>query len=184
MFSFVFSRLCLSLCFFFSESQKSHLSSFTMKLMKFHSPKIKRTPSKKGKQLQVEPTMKTPEKPVNKVEQLYTTLQHTLVIQIYTNLFTHTLDKLYTILQNYTHTHSLHSTHTLSLLKCTIQLYTHTTHLHSLHEIYSTSTQLHTHSTLRTLQHASTQFYTLFFYSHNYTFLTTLYTHFYTHTHS
>ncbi|XP_056587018.1 rap guanine nucleotide exchange factor 1b isoform X2 [Triplophysa dalaica] len=48
------------------ESQKSHLSSFTMKLMKFHSPKIKRTPSKKGKQLQVEPTVKTPEKPVNK----------------------------------------------------------------------------------------------------------------------
>ncbi|XP_056587019.1 rap guanine nucleotide exchange factor 1b isoform X3 [Triplophysa dalaica] len=49
-----------------TESQKSHLSSFTMKLMKFHSPKIKRTPSKKGKQLQVEPTVKTPEKPVNK----------------------------------------------------------------------------------------------------------------------
>uniref|UniRef100_A0A3P9AKA1 CRK SH3-binding GNRP n=1 Tax=Esox lucius TaxID=8010 RepID=A0A3P9AKA1_ESOLU len=37
-------------------SQRSHLSSFTMKLMdKFHSPKIKRTPSKKGKQQQVEP---------------------------------------------------------------------------------------------------------------------------------
>ncbi|XP_073790454.1 rap guanine nucleotide exchange factor 1b isoform X14 [Danio rerio] len=48
------------------ESQKSHLSSFTMKLMKFHSPKIKRTPSKKGKQLQPEPAVKTPEKPVNK----------------------------------------------------------------------------------------------------------------------
>ncbi|KAL7980946.1 hypothetical protein Chor_002100, partial [Crotalus horridus] len=32
-------------------SQRSHLSSFTMKLKdKFHSPKIKRTPSKKGKQ--------------------------------------------------------------------------------------------------------------------------------------
>uniref|UniRef100_A0A672RVJ8 CRK SH3-binding GNRP n=1 Tax=Sinocyclocheilus grahami TaxID=75366 RepID=A0A672RVJ8_SINGR len=47
------------------ESQKSHLSSFTMKLMKFHSP-IKRTPSKKSKQLQPEPTVTTPEKPVNK----------------------------------------------------------------------------------------------------------------------
>uniref|UniRef100_A0A673FPC4 Rap guanine nucleotide exchange factor 1-like n=1 Tax=Sinocyclocheilus rhinocerous TaxID=307959 RepID=A0A673FPC4_9TELE len=45
---------------------KSHLSSFTMKLMKFHSPKIKRTPSKKSKQLQPEPTVTTPEKPVNK----------------------------------------------------------------------------------------------------------------------
>uniref|UniRef100_A0A672RWH7 CRK SH3-binding GNRP n=1 Tax=Sinocyclocheilus grahami TaxID=75366 RepID=A0A672RWH7_SINGR len=44
---------------------KSHLSSFTMKLMKFHSP-IKRTPSKKSKQLQPEPTVTTPEKPVNK----------------------------------------------------------------------------------------------------------------------
>uniref|UniRef100_A0A8C2FTU4 CRK SH3-binding GNRP n=1 Tax=Cyprinus carpio TaxID=7962 RepID=A0A8C2FTU4_CYPCA len=50
---------------------KSHLSSFTMKLMKFHSPKIKRTPSKKSKQLQPEPTVTTPEKPVNKVEHLY-----------------------------------------------------------------------------------------------------------------
>uniref|UniRef100_A0A8C1K2Y3 CRK SH3-binding GNRP n=1 Tax=Cyprinus carpio TaxID=7962 RepID=A0A8C1K2Y3_CYPCA len=37
-----------------------------MKLMKFHSPKIKRTPSKKSKQLQPEPTVTTPEKPVNK----------------------------------------------------------------------------------------------------------------------
>uniref|UniRef100_A0A8C2CI23 CRK SH3-binding GNRP n=1 Tax=Cyprinus carpio TaxID=7962 RepID=A0A8C2CI23_CYPCA len=55
----------------FPESQKSHLSSFTMKLMKFHSPKIKRTPSKKSKQLQPEPTVTTPEKPVNKVEHLY-----------------------------------------------------------------------------------------------------------------
>uniref|UniRef100_A0A7M4EFT3 CRK SH3-binding GNRP n=1 Tax=Crocodylus porosus TaxID=8502 RepID=A0A7M4EFT3_CROPO len=45
---------------------RSHLSSFTMKLMdKFHSPKIKRTPSKKGKQ--AEPPVKTPEKTVNKV---------------------------------------------------------------------------------------------------------------------
>uniref|UniRef100_A0A7M4EFW1 CRK SH3-binding GNRP n=1 Tax=Crocodylus porosus TaxID=8502 RepID=A0A7M4EFW1_CROPO len=48
-----------------SNSQRSHLSSFTMKLMdKFHSPKIKRTPSKKGKQ--AEPPVKTPEKTVNK----------------------------------------------------------------------------------------------------------------------
>uniref|UniRef100_A0A8C9VGG7 CRK SH3-binding GNRP n=1 Tax=Scleropages formosus TaxID=113540 RepID=A0A8C9VGG7_SCLFO len=38
-----------------------------MKLMdKFHSPKIKRTPSKKGKQLQPEPAVKDTEKPVNK----------------------------------------------------------------------------------------------------------------------
>uniref|UniRef100_A0A8C3SU02 CRK SH3-binding GNRP n=1 Tax=Chelydra serpentina TaxID=8475 RepID=A0A8C3SU02_CHESE len=45
---------------------RSHLSSFTMKLMdKFHSPKIKRTPSKKGKQADL--TVKTPEKPVNKL---------------------------------------------------------------------------------------------------------------------
>lgn len=50
------------------DSQRSHLSSFTMKLMdKFHSPKIKRTPSKKGKQLQPEPTAKSTEKPANKV---------------------------------------------------------------------------------------------------------------------
>ncbi|XP_041815706.1 rap guanine nucleotide exchange factor 1b isoform X1 [Chelmon rostratus] len=49
------------------DSQRSHLSSFTMKLMdKFHSPKIKRTPSKKGKQLQPEPTAKSTEKPANK----------------------------------------------------------------------------------------------------------------------
>ncbi|KAM9794782.1 rap guanine nucleotide exchange factor 1b isoform 11-T11 [Syngnathus typhle] len=49
------------------DSQRSHLSSFTMKLMdKFHSPKIKRTPSKKGKQLQPEPAAKSAEKPVNK----------------------------------------------------------------------------------------------------------------------
>uniref|UniRef100_A0A673W9A7 CRK SH3-binding GNRP n=1 Tax=Salmo trutta TaxID=8032 RepID=A0A673W9A7_SALTR len=47
--------------------RRSHLSSFTMKLMdKFHSPKVKRTPSKKGKQLQVEPVVKNQEKPVNK----------------------------------------------------------------------------------------------------------------------
>lgn len=50
------------------DSQRSHLSSFTMKLKdKFHSPKIKRTPSKKGKQLQPEPTAKSTEKPANKV---------------------------------------------------------------------------------------------------------------------
>uniref|UniRef100_A0A2K5RV92 CRK SH3-binding GNRP n=1 Tax=Cebus imitator TaxID=2715852 RepID=A0A2K5RV92_CEBIM len=48
-----------------SHSQRSHLSSFTMKLMdKFHSPKIKRTPSKKGKPAEV--SVKIPEKPVNK----------------------------------------------------------------------------------------------------------------------
>ncbi|XP_040914430.1 rap guanine nucleotide exchange factor 1b isoform X6 [Toxotes jaculatrix] len=50
-----------------TDSQRSHLSSFTMKLMdKFHSPKIKRTPSKKGKQLQPEPAAKNTEKPSNK----------------------------------------------------------------------------------------------------------------------
>ncbi|XP_055035949.2 rap guanine nucleotide exchange factor 1b isoform X8 [Misgurnus anguillicaudatus] len=49
-----------------TESQKSHLSSFTMKLMKFHSPKNKRTPSKKGKQPPPELIVTTPEKPVNK----------------------------------------------------------------------------------------------------------------------
>ncbi|XP_072310722.1 rap guanine nucleotide exchange factor 1b isoform X15 [Eucyclogobius newberryi] len=49
------------------DSQRSHLSSFTMKVMnKFHSPKIKRTPSKKGKQLQPEPVAKSTEKPANK----------------------------------------------------------------------------------------------------------------------
>ncbi|XP_070234907.1 rap guanine nucleotide exchange factor 1 isoform X14 [Bos mutus] len=48
-----------------ADSQRSHLSSFTMKLKdKFHSPKIKRTPSKKGKPAEV--SVKTPEKPVNK----------------------------------------------------------------------------------------------------------------------
>nr|BAA04770.1 C3G protein [Homo sapiens]prf//2009427A guanine nucleotide-releasing protein [Homo sapiens] len=48
-----------------TDSQRSHLSSFTMKLMdKFHSPKIKRTPSKKGKPAEV--SVKIPEKPVNK----------------------------------------------------------------------------------------------------------------------
>ncbi|XP_063100222.1 rap guanine nucleotide exchange factor 1 isoform X8 [Cavia porcellus] len=48
-----------------ADSQRSHLSSFTMKLMdKFHSPKIKRTPSKKGKPAEV--SVKMPEKPVNK----------------------------------------------------------------------------------------------------------------------
>uniref|UniRef100_UPI00398EB4BA rap guanine nucleotide exchange factor 1b isoform X7 n=1 Tax=Pristiophorus japonicus TaxID=55135 RepID=UPI00398EB4BA len=48
------------------DSQRSHLTSFTMKLMdKFHSPKIKRTPSKKGKPVEI--TIKTStEKPPNK----------------------------------------------------------------------------------------------------------------------
>ncbi|KAM7238347.1 hypothetical protein CapIbe_009867 [Capra ibex] len=48
-----------------SHSQRSHLSSFTMKLKdKFHSPKIKRTPSKKGKPAEV--SVKISEKPMNK----------------------------------------------------------------------------------------------------------------------
>uniref|UniRef100_A0A8C0NHU4 CRK SH3-binding GNRP n=2 Tax=Canis lupus TaxID=9612 RepID=A0A8C0NHU4_CANLF len=48
-----------------ADSQRSHLSSFTMKLKdKFHSPKIKRTPSKKGKPAEV--SVKNPEKPVSK----------------------------------------------------------------------------------------------------------------------
>ncbi|XP_029392543.1 rap guanine nucleotide exchange factor 1 isoform X12 [Mus pahari] len=52
------------LCPWKQDSQRSHLSSFTMKLMdKFHSPKIKRTPSKKGKPAEVS---KIPEKPVSK----------------------------------------------------------------------------------------------------------------------
>ncbi|XP_023447355.2 rap guanine nucleotide exchange factor 1 isoform X14 [Dasypus novemcinctus] len=54
-----------NLCPWKQDSQRSHLSSFTMKLMdKFHSPKIKRTPSKKGKPAEV--SVKIPEKPVNK----------------------------------------------------------------------------------------------------------------------
>ncbi|XP_024418181.1 rap guanine nucleotide exchange factor 1 isoform X11 [Desmodus rotundus] len=53
------------LCPWKQDSQRSHLSSFTMKLMdKFHSPKIKRTPSKKGKPADV--SMKILEKPANK----------------------------------------------------------------------------------------------------------------------
>uniref|UniRef100_A0A3Q2D481 CRK SH3-binding GNRP n=1 Tax=Cyprinodon variegatus TaxID=28743 RepID=A0A3Q2D481_CYPVA len=49
------------------DSQRSHLSTFTMILKdKFHSPKIKRTPSKKAKQLQPEPAAKSTEKPANK----------------------------------------------------------------------------------------------------------------------
>ncbi|KAL0979730.1 hypothetical protein UPYG_G00188810 [Umbra pygmaea] len=49
------------------DSQRSHLSSFTMKLMdKFHSPKIKRTPSKKASKPPLELSVKTAEKPVNK----------------------------------------------------------------------------------------------------------------------
>uniref|UniRef100_A0A8C7VHU0 CRK SH3-binding GNRP n=1 Tax=Oncorhynchus mykiss TaxID=8022 RepID=A0A8C7VHU0_ONCMY len=50
-----------------SNSQRSHLSSFTMKLMdKFHSPKIKRTPSKKVSKPPLEHSVKTAEKPANK----------------------------------------------------------------------------------------------------------------------
>ncbi|XP_017163393.1 rap guanine nucleotide exchange factor 1b isoform X8 [Poecilia reticulata] len=50
-----------------ADSQRSHLSTFTMILKdKFHSPKIKRTPSKKAKQLQPEPAAKSTEKPANK----------------------------------------------------------------------------------------------------------------------
>ncbi|XP_055742190.1 rap guanine nucleotide exchange factor 1-like isoform X4 [Salvelinus fontinalis] len=49
------------------DSQRSHLSSFTMKLMdKFHSPKIKRTPSKKVSKPPLERSVKTAEKPANK----------------------------------------------------------------------------------------------------------------------
>ncbi|XP_058528984.1 rap guanine nucleotide exchange factor 1 isoform X2 [Ochotona princeps] len=48
-----------------ADSQRSHLSSFTMKLKdKFHSPKIKRTPSKKGKPAEV--SVKVVDKPVSK----------------------------------------------------------------------------------------------------------------------
>uniref|UniRef100_W5L4Z6 CRK SH3-binding GNRP n=1 Tax=Astyanax mexicanus TaxID=7994 RepID=W5L4Z6_ASTMX len=64
-----------------SDSQRSHLSSFTMKLMdKFHSPKIKRTPSKKGKQHTPEPPAKSTEKPVNRVT--VTTL-HLILSNVY-----------------------------------------------------------------------------------------------------
>uniref|UniRef100_A0A8C7VGJ3 CRK SH3-binding GNRP n=1 Tax=Oncorhynchus mykiss TaxID=8022 RepID=A0A8C7VGJ3_ONCMY len=50
------------------DSQRSHLSSFTMKLMdKFHSPKIKRTPSKKVSKPPLEHSVKTAEKPANKM---------------------------------------------------------------------------------------------------------------------
>ncbi|XP_010875463.2 rap guanine nucleotide exchange factor 1 isoform X7 [Esox lucius] len=46
------------------DSQRSHLSSFTMKLMdKFHSPKIKRTPSKKVSKPPLELSVSTAEKP-------------------------------------------------------------------------------------------------------------------------
>uniref|UniRef100_A0A8C6KT04 CRK SH3-binding GNRP n=1 Tax=Nothobranchius furzeri TaxID=105023 RepID=A0A8C6KT04_NOTFU len=48
------------------KSQRSHLSTFTMILKdKFHSPKIKRTPTKNRKP-QPEPAAKSTEKPVNK----------------------------------------------------------------------------------------------------------------------
>ncbi|XP_058528994.1 rap guanine nucleotide exchange factor 1 isoform X12 [Ochotona princeps] len=53
------------LCPWRPDSQRSHLSSFTMKLKdKFHSPKIKRTPSKKGKPAEV--SVKVVDKPVSK----------------------------------------------------------------------------------------------------------------------
>ncbi|KAK6312838.1 hypothetical protein J4Q44_G00161850 [Coregonus suidteri] len=49
------------------DSQRSHLSSFTMKLMdKFLSPKIKRTPSKKVSKPPLEHGVKTAEKSANK----------------------------------------------------------------------------------------------------------------------
>ncbi|XP_013862020.1 rap guanine nucleotide exchange factor 1b isoform X9 [Austrofundulus limnaeus] len=49
------------------DSQRSHLSTLTMILKdKFHSPKIKRTPSKNRKQLQTETAAKSTEKPANK----------------------------------------------------------------------------------------------------------------------
>uniref|UniRef100_A0A671PI58 CRK SH3-binding GNRP n=1 Tax=Sinocyclocheilus anshuiensis TaxID=1608454 RepID=A0A671PI58_9TELE len=50
-----------------SESQRSHLTSFTMKLKdKFHSPKIKRTPSNKKSKPPPEQPVKSPEKTVTK----------------------------------------------------------------------------------------------------------------------
>ncbi|XP_067825898.1 rap guanine nucleotide exchange factor 1 isoform X1 [Heptranchias perlo] len=55
------------------DSQRSHLTSFTMKLMdKFHSPKIKRTPSKKGKPVEIvikASTEKPPNKTLNRLEE-------------------------------------------------------------------------------------------------------------------
>ncbi|KAM6902409.1 rap guanine nucleotide exchange factor 1b [Xenentodon cancila] len=48
------------------DSQRSHRSTFTIIMEKFHSPKIKRNPSKKGKPLQPEPAAKSTEKPANK----------------------------------------------------------------------------------------------------------------------
>ncbi|XP_026865767.2 rap guanine nucleotide exchange factor 1 isoform X4 [Electrophorus electricus] len=49
------------------DSQRSHLSSFTMRLIdKFHSPKTKRTSSKKTSKPPIERSIKTPEKPVTK----------------------------------------------------------------------------------------------------------------------
>uniref|UniRef100_A0A8C8HEF6 CRK SH3-binding GNRP n=1 Tax=Oncorhynchus tshawytscha TaxID=74940 RepID=A0A8C8HEF6_ONCTS len=64
-------------------SQRSHLSSFTMKLMdKFHSPKIKRTPSKKVSKPPLEHGVKTAEKPANKVGSMRRSLQPTQVAQV------------------------------------------------------------------------------------------------------
>uniref|UniRef100_A0A3P8RKF0 CRK SH3-binding GNRP n=1 Tax=Astatotilapia calliptera TaxID=8154 RepID=A0A3P8RKF0_ASTCA len=60
-----------------SDSQRSHLSTITMILKdKFHSPKIKRTPSKKGKQLQPETAAKSTEKPTNKEHQDHSKPHH------------------------------------------------------------------------------------------------------------
>ncbi|XP_072537588.1 rap guanine nucleotide exchange factor 1 isoform X3 [Salminus brasiliensis] len=51
------------------DSQRSHLSSFTMRLIdKFHSPKTKRTPSKKTSKPQTERSVKNPEQHVTKVQ--------------------------------------------------------------------------------------------------------------------
>uniref|UniRef100_A0A8C8K2G9 CRK SH3-binding GNRP n=1 Tax=Oncorhynchus tshawytscha TaxID=74940 RepID=A0A8C8K2G9_ONCTS len=59
------------------DSQRSHLSSFTMKLMdKFHSPKIKRTPSKKVSKPPLEHSVKTAEKPANKKPENETVTMH------------------------------------------------------------------------------------------------------------
>uniref|UniRef100_A0A3B1K5S5 Rap guanine nucleotide exchange factor 1 n=1 Tax=Astyanax mexicanus TaxID=7994 RepID=A0A3B1K5S5_ASTMX len=52
-------------------SQRSHLSSFTMRLIdKFHSPKTKRTPSKKTSKPPIERSVKNPEQQITKVPQV------------------------------------------------------------------------------------------------------------------
>ncbi|XP_049341782.1 rap guanine nucleotide exchange factor 1 isoform X1 [Astyanax mexicanus] len=51
------------------DSQRSHLSSFTMRLIdKFHSPKTKRTPSKKTSKPPIERSVKNPEQQITKVQ--------------------------------------------------------------------------------------------------------------------